>query len=480
MNFSNICEQTFVEGFLIEAFSSLEEAQKYHTLVPRQEISQSGICLKPQDWSIHCNLVEEKDTQFASLPDDSHIGMKETLFQNDSYWNKNHGDTKRLVEGYLSKDATNTMLDGKQTSNRNGKRAAWTEHGIIQVGGRNQVHSFQVDDRKMLASYTKSPKEHRIPTTMTGGNANNNEWPIQTSKTMNAVIACPYTTSTLRGKWMQLQTSPSHRESSYTICSSDVVVPESGVKGHHHESNSFSFHRGSPSYSLSTVSFTSNRSSHHLWNSFEKAERASTGTSSLPQVTIVQRCENCGREHYGGFASGRFCSSKCARTVGGNARKRQRLEAQGIRFDDNGNPLDPIPKRLRYTPKHNVHREGDKPGKGYRLCVHCKQPTPNRKVKCQYCGKENPNAARSRKLYDERQTSSNPITVHSDTPPQTTSSPSTTWISTWKSDEENKTENQPTMHSETEEEDDEDVVNDNEQNNNTQHKKQIQFLLNPS
>ncbi|GJD06828.1 hypothetical protein Gasu2_12200 [Galdieria sulphuraria] len=478
MNFSNTCEQTVVEGFLIEAFSSLEEAQSYHQLAQqRQGIEKVDTSLKSQDDSIQNNTREATNKKWPSLSDNGHMGMPEALVKYHN-WHMNNGDTRRPIDISSPKDVlNNNIFDWRETSNKNGKQAAWTEVGTIRVGERNQVHSFIVDNRKMLASYSSenntNNKEH-FANRMGQRNANKERPPKE--KTMSPIIAYPYTTSTLSGKL--IQTAPSQMDSSHTICSSDVDIQDDWFKARNQPNSSYG--RGSPlSHSLSAVSFASNLSyRHHKWNSFSKAEQTSSGISSKPEVTVFQRCENCGREHYGGFASGRFCSSKCARTVGGNARKRQRLEAQGIRFDDNGNPLDPIPKRLRYTPKHNVHREGDKPGKGYRLCIHCQQPTPNRKVKCQYCGEENPNAVRARRLVENPKKVQ--MTAHSDTP-QTTSftSPSATWTSTSKSDEKTKAEcQQETMHSETEEEDDEYLVKDDSQDN-TQHKKQLQYILNP-
>eukprot|EP00178_Gracilaria_changii_P024286 TRINITY_DN73174_c0_g1_i1.p1 TRINITY_DN73174_c0_g1~~TRINITY_DN73174_c0_g1_i1.p1 ORF type:complete len:237 (-),score=55.12 TRINITY_DN73174_c0_g1_i1:157-867(-) len=38
-----------------------------------------------------------------------------------------------------------------------------------------------------------------------------------------------------------------------------------------------------------------------------------------------KRCETCGASHDGSFGAGRFCSSRCARTVGGLAHRKKRL-----------------------------------------------------------------------------------------------------------------------------------------------------------
>lgn len=286
-------------------------------------------------------------------------------------------------------------------------------------------------------------------------------------------MTCPYTISTLKEKEMQSYQPPC--PISQTMCSSDAPLSENWHKAR--DEYHFGYSGSILPHSLSTVSMASRRSYYNdTWNNSLKSEQTSTDTSSKPPPTlsVAQRCENCGREHYGGFASGRFCSSKCARTIGGNARKRQRLEAQGIRFDDNGNPLDPIPKRLRYTPKHNIHREGDKPGKGYRLCIHCNLPTPNRKVKCQYCGQANPNAVRSRKLLEDKRGQGNNTCVGVDSNiPQTTSNTSPTGCISTSRDSLQQDRRQETVHSETEEEDDEDLVKEQ------QDSPQIQFLLNP-
>lgn len=49
----------------------------------------------------------------------------------------------------------------------------------------------------------------------------------------------------------------------------------------------------------------------------------------LPSTIVnMKACETCKRLHDGSFASGRFCSSRCARTVGGIARKMQRLRSR--------------------------------------------------------------------------------------------------------------------------------------------------------
>lgn len=44
-------------------------------------------------------------------------------------------------------------------------------------------------------------------------------------------------------------------------------------------------------------------------------------------------CETCGAEHDGTFGAGRFCSSRCARTVGGLAHRKKRLAERGMIAD---------------------------------------------------------------------------------------------------------------------------------------------------
>lgn len=44
-----------------------------------------------------------------------------------------------------------------------------------------------------------------------------------------------------------------------------------------------------------------------------------------------KRCETCSRSHDGSFGAGRFCSSRCARTVGGLAHRKKRMLERGAK-----------------------------------------------------------------------------------------------------------------------------------------------------
>lgn len=55
-------------------------------------------------------------------------------------------------------------------------------------------------------------------------------------------------------------------------------------------------------------------------------------TASLPN-RFRKACETCGAEHDGTFGAGRFCSSRCARTVGGLAHRKKRLAERGMIAD---------------------------------------------------------------------------------------------------------------------------------------------------
>lgn len=52
------------------------------------------------------------------------------------------------------------------------------------------------------------------------------------------------------------------------------------------------------------------------------------------QIEYVKRCESCPRLHHGQYGSGRFCSSRCARRVGGLAKKRMWDLTHGISSHD--------------------------------------------------------------------------------------------------------------------------------------------------
>jgi len=43
-----------------------------------------------------------------------------------------------------------------------------------------------------------------------------------------------------------------------------------------------------------------------------------------------KRCETCSTAHDGSFGAGRFCSSRCARTVGGLANRKRRLMERSL------------------------------------------------------------------------------------------------------------------------------------------------------
>ncbi|KAK4523628.1 hypothetical protein GAYE_PCTG70G1524 [Galdieria yellowstonensis] len=60
-------------------------------------------------------------------------------------------------------------------------------------------------------------------------------------------------------------------------------------------------------------------------------------------LTNLKPCETCGKMHNGSFASGRFCSSKCARTVGGIARKKQRMQNKNKENNARIVPRDKFP-----------------------------------------------------------------------------------------------------------------------------------------
>jgi hypothetical protein len=96
MNFSDICERTFVEGFLIEAFSSVEEVsqcsypywklkyslkyekgQKYYQLLQQQEQRQENVdtCLNTQDIYVRKSADEPRNTPKRSLHEIERMGL---------------------------------------------------------------------------------------------------------------------------------------------------------------------------------------------------------------------------------------------------------------------------------------------------------------------------------------------------------------------------------------------------------------------
>lgn len=53
--------------------------------------------------------------------------------------------------------------------------------------------------------------------------------------------------------------------------------------------------------------------------------------AGAPPTVQERRCETCNKRHDGTFGAGRFCSSRCARTVGGLAHRRKRAQERSMR-----------------------------------------------------------------------------------------------------------------------------------------------------
>lgn len=64
----------------------------------------------------------------------------------------------------------------------------------------------------------------------------------------------------------------------------------------------------------------------------------------------AKMCETCSGVHDGSFGAGRFCSSRCARTVGGLAHRRKRLLERKAKTQVDYNGGDEGPLRKRYLP----------------------------------------------------------------------------------------------------------------------------------
>lgn len=56
----------------------------------------------------------------------------------------------------------------------------------------------------------------------------------------------------------------------------------------------------------------------------KSAAHSSPSPTVTPTPTLRRLCETCEKSHDGTFGAGRFCSSRCARTVGGLAHRKKR------------------------------------------------------------------------------------------------------------------------------------------------------------
>lgn len=94
----------------------------------------------------------------------------------------------------------------------------------------------------------------------------------------------------------------------------------------------------SPSPNKRLFSPSSSNSNNGGFGSGEHCLSAPPGyTRILPRTSSREgayvyhkRCETCSTAHDGSFGAGRFCSSRCARTVGGLANRKRRLMERSL------------------------------------------------------------------------------------------------------------------------------------------------------
>lgn len=87
-----------------------------------------------------------------------------------------------------------------------------------------------------------------------------------------------------------------------------------------------------------------------------------------PSAHYKKRCETCATEHDGSFGAGRFCSSRCARTVGGLAHRRKRMQERDARQKYCSLPSSTIAihpmhniMKTRLPPRHENSRSNNPP-----------------------------------------------------------------------------------------------------------------------
>mmetsp|Transcript_9880 Transcript_9880/g.20765 ORF Transcript_9880/g.20765 Transcript_9880/m.20765 type:complete len:179 (+) Transcript_9880:159-695(+) len=97
---------------------------------------------------------------------------------------------------------------------------------------------------------------------------------------------------------------------------------------------------------------------------------ATTGAS----LSQMKSCEQCGGPHDGSYASGRFCSPRCARTVGGIATKRRRrthVSRDSRSFGSNATrPIEtPIAPRLPPVTSQAAPTPSTSPSQAWRVSI---------------------------------------------------------------------------------------------------------------
>lgn len=153
---------------------------------------------------------------------------------------------------------------------------------------------------------------------------------------------------------------------------------------------------------LETIPFLSDSSSSTITNSLsEDSNRSSNGCfATLVQVCheekqlhdqrklYIRPCESCGSDHDGKYGTGRFCSSTCAHRKGGLGRAKQLREERNKRIMSISEITKTEPRGKQPSRKPTKERRQRWPGKGYKLCKHCKQKVPSRLRRCCHCGKD--------------------------------------------------------------------------------------------
>ncbi|EME27471.1 uncharacterized protein Gasu_49220 [Galdieria sulphuraria] len=150
-----------------------------------------------------------------------------------------------------------------------------------------------------------------------------------------------------------------------------------------------------------TFRYLSNNHSADITSSLsEDSSRSSNGCfATLVQVcheekhfhgqkrVYVRPCESCGIDHEGKYGTGRFCSSACAHKKGGLGRAKQ-LRAERIKRVMSISEITQSEPQAKQTGEKKIkERKLRWPGKGYKLCNHCRQKVPSRLRRCRQCGK---------------------------------------------------------------------------------------------
>jgi hypothetical protein len=105
-------------------------------------------------------------------------------------------------------------------------------------------------------------------------------------------------------------------------------------------------------------------------------------------MIVNSKCENCNKEHDGGYGSGRFCSAKCARGFSTKNKRKEINKKVSEKLSYNNKKYCECGKTLDYR-NTSGYCLNCKPGSLVKHCVDCgKEKSNSKSVRCVECSRK--------------------------------------------------------------------------------------------